>query len=228
LVCDNPAASFPSAALSHPLLVCRWSYIKTAAIRVGHDVLEIAGGSQPKYWINGVEGSGDADFAFSSLNLRVEVTHIANLTRVRMDLQNADAIGFETIKDFVRVNVHQTDPKWKKFASARGLMGSHPYGVTLARDGVTIIDDTNAFAQEWQVLATEPTLFHVVEGPQNPSKCVMPTELPQEDKRRNLGESMISREDAELACAQAMNPEDKDACIFDVLATNDKEIAMAY
>jgi hypothetical protein len=232
LVCDSRTEFCPSkCATTHPtILVRRWSYIKTAAVRIGNDVLEVSGGKERKYWVNGVEGSYDADFEFSSLNLKVNANHIeeCNCTRVRIDLDNADAIGFETMKDFVRVNVHQTDPKWKKFANARGLMGSHPYGVTFARDGDTIIEDSNAFAQEWQVLATEPTLFHTIEGPQHPTKCIMPTELPKEEQRRHLGESIISRDDAELACAHVLNGDERDACIFDVMATNDKEIAFAY
>ena len=44
---------------------------------------------------------------------------------------------------------------------------------------------------------------------------------------RRLGEAFISEEDADNACARVA-PEDKDACIFDVMATNDKDVAGSY
>ena len=45
--------------------------------------------------------------------------------------------------------------------------------------------------------------------------------------RRRLGETMVGEEDAAIACAHA-RPEDMDACMFDVLATNDKGVAGSY
>ena len=219
-------------ALPHWRRVLRWSYIQTAAIRIGDEILEVTGGDHPKFWVNGVDGSNDGVIVFSSLGLKVDVTgfETGNHTRVRIDLLNADAIAFETVKDFVRVTVHQVDSKWNKFTTARGLMGSYPSGVTLARDGITVMEDTNAFAQEWQVLSTERALFRVVEGPQHPTKCIMPTDIPTDLRmsRRRLEESMITPQDAELACSHVMNDDERNACIVDVLATNDKDIAIAY
>lgn len=96
----------------------------------------------------------------------------------------------------------------------------------LARDNTTALDaDLNAFGQEWQVQAEEPMLFHNIEGPQAPSKCVIPT--PQAQQRR-LGESTISLEQAKIACAIVPEGPDQDDCVMDILLTEDLEMAGAY
>jgi len=45
--------------------------------------------------------------------------------------------------------------------------------------------------------------------------------------RRRLGEVFITKEEAAQACAR-VDEADRDACIFDVLATNDKDMAGSY
>ena len=71
-------------------------------------------------------------------------------------------------------------------------------------------------------------LFHSVVDPQHPTKCLMPEDGSLASKRRRrLGESLISKDDAAMACAGA-DEDDRDACIFDVLATNDKDMAGGY
>jgi hypothetical protein len=46
--------------------------------------------------------------------------------------------------------------------------------------------------------------------------------------RRRLSESSISQEDAEIAGVRVGDETDRNACIFDVIATNDKDLAGAY
>ena len=73
-------------------------------------------------------------------------------------------------------------------------------------------------------------LFHTSEGTvQAPQKCAMPTNTKASLRasRRRLGEVLISEEDAELACAK-VDKDDRDSCIADILATNDKSMAGAY
>ena len=123
-------------------------------------------------------------------------------------------------KRFVSVDVRAVN--LDQFAGTPGLMGSYPSGHKLARDGVTLMDDSDIFGKEWQVLATEPILFHSLEGPQHPQECAMPSNSQVSKKRRRLGQSVITEEAASLACAHA-SPEDRDSCIFDVMATQDKE-----
>ena len=107
-------------------------------------------------------------------------------------------------------------------------MGSYPDGAMVARDGTTVMtDDTDAFGKEWQVLGSESMNFHKVEGVQHPDECIMPSEMSASTKKRRLGESMITKEDAAFACAHA-GEDEKISCVFDVLATNDVGFADSY
>ena len=67
-------------------------------------------------------------------------------------------------------------------------------------------------------------MFHNLEGPQAPEKCFIPM---ASSLRRRLVESDISEKEAKIACAR-VNEEDFDICVFDVMATGDKDVAGAY
>ena len=100
----------------------------------------------------------------------------------------------------------------------------------MARDEITEIKDADAFGKEWQVLASEPNLFpDASDSPNRATECVMPSQTAAETrrKRRRLGEAMLDEDIATEACAH-VELEMRDACIFDVLATNDKDMAGAY
>ena len=121
-------------------------------IRIGDHTLEVKGGSATsagEYYVNGELGDMRAkDFLFSSLGLKVNVKQrTANAFVVRLDLLNADAVSFEVYNKFVRVNMNEKDPKWKKFAGSVGLMGAYPNGEAIGRDGKTVFTDMNAFGQ---------------------------------------------------------------------------------
>lgn len=207
-----------------------WSYIETAVLRIGTDTFEVKGGDGLNYWINGNPGrtnlkngralgrklGGKYKIRFRWLNDRQH--------QFRVDLDNGDVVIFKTFKEFVRVNV-QTNTA-EDFSSSVGLMGSYPEGVHFARDNSTVIEDVNVFGNDWQVQSSESMLFHKRDGPQHPTQCTMPT-VTEDGRKRRLGEAAISREDAELACAR-VDTHDRDACVFDVLATNDKDMAGSY
>jgi len=91
----------------------------------------------------------------------------------------------------------------------------------LGRNG-TLHADPIAFATEWQVLQDEPKLFMINRYPQHPMECVMPD--PKKMKGRRLGES-IAIEAAEKACDHW--GDQKDQCVYDVIAANDLELAEA-
>ena len=102
------------------------------------------------------------------------------------------------------------------------MLGSFE-GARLARDGVTIIDDTNAFAQEWQVRpGVDGSLFETIREPQYPVKCKMPLLQPQESRRLK---GSLSNEAATDACGHLADRGTRSRCIFDVLATQDLEVA---
>jgi len=201
-----------------------WSYIDTAVLRIGSDTFEVQGGlNTARYWVNGVEGelneSGYLGETISGLKIHYkDVSKKQKKFRIEVGQEN---IAMETFNDFVRVSVKSVNNS-KNFKDSKGLMGEYPTGAMLDREG-QVVEDTDEFGMEWQVRASEAKLFHASEGVQHPAECAMPVKT----TARRLGENLITQEDAALACTR-VSPEDRDACIFDVLATNDKEMAGAY
>lgn len=219
----------------------QWSYISTAVIRIGVETFEVSGRKDgDTYWINGIEGnsSGDTDDVLwekgnniAGYPITFRKIHSTQREYV-IDLGNHnEKIVFKTWKDFVRIDV--VNPRDEDFTGSVGLMGSYPNGDMAGRDLKNLslkktnngVKDWNTFGQEWQVLSSDPKLFHSMDGPQHPTRCELPTKA---SLRRRLSESEISREQAELACYSIVNEEERDLCIFDVMATNDKSTVNAY
>ena len=203
-------------------IVRSWAYIKTVAILLGGDVLEIQGGADDnRYWFNNVyQGEfttiGDFPVMYKKANSKQRV--------FRIDLGGDEEIEFRTYKEEINIFLKQTD----LYANTVGLLADFKSGKKLARDGVSIINDYNMFGQEWQVLAKGPKLFHELSGPQAPEqKCIMPSALQAQKRRRRLGESSVAETMAELACANVAITERED-CISDVQATSDAGIAAVY
>jgi hypothetical protein len=197
-----------------------FSFISSAALRIGKDLLEVE--SQGVYWLNGVlsadlpnEFSG---FAFSHTQ-PTDKQHVFDV-----HLGGRERIKVKTYKDFVSVLIEQASGK--HFGDSVGLMGDFRMGHMIARDGKTVLDDANAFGQEWQVRDTEPSLFHTVRLPQHPQQvCTLPTPKQASQLRRRLEESSsVSQLAAEKACEHW--GEGKDDCVFDVLTTGDLEMAV--
>jgi len=201
-----------------------WSYIETAAIRIGNDILEVVGGKEKKlFYVNGVKG----DLSAVELKLSgypVEVKQTSEKAREFSIPLGTDGekIVIQSWNAMVRVDI--ANGSSDNFGSSLGLMGDYPSGNKVGRDGNSSIEDVNKFGQEWQVLQTEPNLFHEKGSVQAPSHCVIPSSA---DMRRRLAHASISVEEAQLACSR-VNPEDFDTCVFDVIATNDKDSAGAY
>jgi hypothetical protein len=128
-----------------------YSYIENAAIQIGGDILEVASFGQ--YKLNGISRvdmpSGVSDYFVTHKNPN-KLDH-----EYVIDLGQGASLLIKTHKDIVSVTVlgaagegYDFD-KW--FTNSTGLMGSYETGEMLARDGVTILNDPNAFGQEWQV-----------------------------------------------------------------------------
>jgi hypothetical protein len=196
------------------------SYISSAALRIGKDVLEVA--SQGVYWFNGVlkadlpaEFSG---FAFS------HTQPTAKQHMFEVHLGGRERIKVQTYKDFVSVLIEQGESE--HFGQSVGLMGDFEKGHMISRDGKAVIEDANAFGQDWQVLHTDPSLFQTLRFPQHPNVCTMPTPVQAEHLRRRLAEtSSVDELAAEKAC-EHWGEQGKDDCVFDVLTTGDLEMAM--
>jgi Repulsive guidance molecule (RGM) C-terminus len=216
-----------------------WSYIEQAVVQIGDQMLELRGGSNaeggPQYWVNGIPGhanvDGDQELARmgEQLDAGFKVHYWKKGDKVhlfRIDLNHlGDAISLQTYKDWVAVNVKAR--KHDNFVGAKGLMGSFPSGVLLARDGVTVMMDTDAFGKEWQVSDHETMLFHEAGEVKPAMECFMPTDKTAEQRKRRLGETKVTLEDAEKVCDHVAK-EDHDSCVFDVLATGDPDMAGAY
>jgi hypothetical protein len=196
------------------------SYISSAALRIGSDVLEVE--SQGVYYLNGVLSAAlpaeFSEFAFSHTQ-PTDKQHVFEVY-----LGGRERIKLKTYKDFVSVLIEQGHSK--HFSDSVGLMGDFKMGHMIARDGKAVMDDANAFGQEWQVLDTERSLFHTVRFPQHPQQlCTLPPPMKASQLRRRLLESSsVDQLAAEKACEHW--GEGKDNCVFDVLTTGDLEMAV--
>jgi hypothetical protein len=205
-----------------------WSYISTAAVRIGEDILQIMGGTDSnKYFLNGDARDAESKNSDGVLDdfggYKLKYQRISDVSvEYEVVLKNGDSIALKTWNAMVSVKLNK--PLKEDFGGSLGLLGSYPTGAKVARDNKTIISDSNEFGQEWQVIDTEPKLFIESEGPQFPAKCQIPAAV---DMRRRLASSSATIEMAKTACL-SVREDDKDLCIFDVLATNNIDAAGAY
>jgi len=205
-----------------------WSYVSSAAVRIGQDIFEVIGGSESKFLTNGAEEEVKSTEDGISLVSTISGFPIHKIRESRkgdkfaINLGNNEKVLISVWHLFVSVSFE--NPRSESFQDSVGLLGSFSGGLKLARDGTTIIKDLNEYGKEWQVRNSEPQLFHSIEGPQYPTKCVIPS---SEEMRRRLGESELTMNEAKKACDN-VNEAERDLCIFDVLATSDKFTAGAY
>jgi hypothetical protein len=166
---------------------------------------------------------------FAGFPLTIKHREGSNYTSaVEIDLDSmfpGEKIVVATWKEFVRVDFK--NPTNGSFGNSVGLLGNFHTGETLARDGITVHDEFVTFGNEWQVLPNEYMLFHIVEQPQFPKKCIEP-EDPQGERRRRLDESSVTEEQAEAACASITDEMDRKDCVYDIIATQDMDMVGAY
>jgi hypothetical protein len=191
-------------------LVRFWSYIKQAVIRIGDDVFEIEGSSDPSemdevhYWIN-LEYKGELT-TLGGFPVTIEKKTTLHKTLFEIDLTSkypGVKIVLATYKEFVSVDFVNSNEQ--AFGNAVGLFGDFKSGKTFARDGITVLDDFTELGHEWQVLPTEVMIFHDISEPQFPQMCIDP-EDPRGERRRRLDESSVTEEQAEASCAPFLMP----------------------
>lgn len=240
--CDLELAADPTFADGLGLTVFirtqirrQWSFIQATAIRIGDDTLEVQGGMDGNhYWFN-KEYQGVLKAMGGNFPVSYKKANSKSRSYV-IDLGSngegpRSSIEIRTYKDFVRVNFSR--PTKQLFGNTVGLLGDYVSGKKLARDGVTVIEDDNEFGQEWQVQPGSPQLFHDVSGPQAPlEKCLLPSnsmKKAEKERRRRLGEATVIKSQAEAACEKAGVPKsDIESCVYDVLATEDVDMAGSY
>lgn len=214
-------------------LVRHWSYIRTAVIRIGHDILEIEGSNgldkkELHYWLNYEYQAELTEFGGFPVTIQVDGTKLYK-NRFEIDLDSlfpGQRISISTFKEFVRVDF--VNPTQEAFGNTVGMLGDFGTGKTLARDGATLLDDFTELGREWQVLPSDRKLFRELSHPQFPELCLEP-EDPRGDRiRRRLDEYRITEEQAEAACAGLEDELDRKDCVYDILATQDLDMVGAF
>jgi hypothetical protein len=184
-----------------------YSFIERTALQIGDDIIEF--GNSNTWYLNGKQMNGQGSVA------GFQVWPFPHAVSIRLD---------ESIKakiDFIARNngtpyLFLDGAKSNIFEGSLGMLGDWTNGAMLGRDGQTVISDPEAFAREWQVRPSEDGVLFQDEqrAPQYPAFCTMPTEA----FPTRLGNSLM-KQAAEKACAGW--GDEKDECIFDVMATRD-------
>jgi len=207
-----------------------FSYVSRVVVQIGTDRLEFQGGfttrrlfhnghALPTRKLTKVNGVLPFQVGGNEVFYLTQKDHVS--WKVSIHLPDGQFVSVRSIKDWMRVDIE--NPTEESFGTSLGLMGSFAEDAMLARDGATILEDDIEFGQQWQVQGE--SLFLKAEGPQYPEACTMP-EVDRSTKRL-LEEGSVSYEDAEAACAH-LNADERDDCIYDVIASSDMEMAGAY
>lgn len=196
-----------------------YSYIEQAAVKIGEDILEV--GLWGNYFLNGI--------ATAAMPNKIDDFTVTNPTVTErehvywIDLVESGSLKIRSFKDMLSVMLY--DGKEVDLGTSLGLMGDFNRGDKLGRDGKTTFNlKPVEFGKEWQVTDQDPKLFQVNRAPQFPMQCNMP-DTSKANKRRRLGES-LTRAVAEKVCAH-WALDQKDLCVYDVMATGDLEYAQA-
>jgi len=202
----------------------KFSYVDGVSVRIGEDTLEVKGGADGGFWMNGKQETNISLHRSLSDKFPVVIEQLSEKSqKFTIKLGGDEGIAIKTWNALVRVSINNASSE--HFGTSFGMMGAFATGEKFGRDGITNIDDFNKFGQEWQVLATEAKLFHEDgNAVLSPSRCEIPS---GSEMRRRLGEASMTAEEAKIACSR-VEPAEFDLCVFDVMASNDKDLAGAY
>lgn len=199
-----------------------FSYIERVAVQIGSDVLEFAGRKQ--VYINGEHHENPTSFAGYSMNT------FPRALSIRLNETAKAKIDFIDRKNGMPYVVVDAGETTDMFAGSKGLMGLWPSGDMVGRNGTNVADlqegNYDLYAEGWQVQDNEPLLFQTARAPQFPQACVRPVHV----LGNRLGDSHMKAA-AEQQCSAWK--EDKEDCIFDVMAMRDLSaaedpVALAY
>jgi hypothetical protein len=196
-----------------------YSYIESAVAKIGDETFEVT--SFGGYFLNGV-ANADLPATLSGFPI-VHSQPSEKIHLFEIHVTAEEKIVFKTFKDWVSVKIEHGAAK--RFHGSSGMLGEYETGRMLGRDGNTVLKDPVDIANEWQVRKDEPLLFMSRSGPQHPQVCRLP-DAAMKNARRRLGEGSISLEAAQVACA-GWSVETRDACVHDVMAMGDLDLALA-
>jgi hypothetical protein len=194
-----------------------YSYIESAVVKIGEEMLEVA--SYGEYFLNGVENA-DLPSAIGGFNITYSQPDVKQHV-FTIHVENDEKIVLKAFKDMVSM---LTDADYVRFDGSSGMMGEIGSGRMFARDGITVLEEPNAFGAEWQVRDNEPMLFQTIREPQYPQACKLPSADAKASRR--LGATSVARKAAEEACA-SWDADIREGCIHDVMATGDVDLAAA-
>jgi len=199
----------------------QYSFIRNLAFRIGDEVFEVAG--QHEYYLNGVARvnapSIYAGFSVKRMNETMrcgELGLCAKVIAYSLDLAEFGKVVVTIWRDFIYIAISGTNIG---FNGSVGLLGNWGKPGKFARDNRTVLDDDNAFGEEWQVLKSEPMIFHEKRAPQHPQRC---NPAPKVMERRF--EDPQAETDARKACSR-LSGEEFEMCIVDVMLTGDINMA---
>lgn len=225
--CDLVLVSMPHFADGLGLMVHvrttlrrSYSFIESAAIRIGESVLEVS--SYGQYILDGISNA-EMPNTISGFDV-VHSEHRKDQHLFIVKLGDNLQIVLKVYKDLVNVDLGISSSSDDTiFRDTVGLMGNWLNGTRFGRDGASIFENPVEFGQEWQVLDTEERLFMTNRDPQFPAKCNMPN-LAAQSKRR-LGEAGVSPDAAGIACVHLKDIHAHNMCVYDVIATGDLSLA---
>ena len=200
-----------------------YSYIESAAIQIGNDILEVS--SFGHYSLNGISKAAMPALLGDNFIVEHQQKMKKNQHIFTIDLEEGRNIVIKVYKDLVYVDLNIRQGHKLEFQDGVGMLGSYFNGTRYGRDGVSIIQDDIEYGQEWQVRDTDAQLFMTQRAPQWPTKCKMPNPVERAESQRRLGEAVVSAEQATAACAHIKNQHSHDMCVFDVMATADLSVA---
>lgn len=200
-----------------------YSYIETAAIRVGGNKME---------FYNDHFFVGDAMYTEDDLPLSLSEGAKVTITKYEQDknpkynkayqvhMGGSSSFILNFYKQFMTIKVIG---EARDFGDSMGLLGDYYTGDMVARDG-RIMNDFQDFAFEWQVNPDDKMIFREARAPQLPfEQCRMPTEA--RPSRRALRADADFYKKAAAACAHAS---DVELCVDDVMMTKDLGFAQAW
>jgi len=197
-----------------------FSFISGLAMSIGNETLEIAG--QYEYHLNGRAKtkvpSLFAGFHINQFNKTMPCKNgrCAKVFAFSIDFGKYGKAVITIWNDLLYIALSGTE---MGFEGAVGLMGSWGKLGKLARDKRGIMKDSNAFGAEWQVLYSEPMLFHEARAPQHPQPCNPASKATERRLPTDTEANM-----AQSACSH-LSEQAFEMCIVDVMLTGDINMA---
>jgi hypothetical protein len=205
-----------------------FSYIETAAIRVGDYVVQF---HKDYFSLDGAKYTpADLPLTFGGqfqYTIRTgELTAKQNprfYQHYVVDLHEDSTILLKFYKKYLTIGVSGAA---KDFMDSVGLLGDYHTGDMVSRDG-QIMTNFEEYGFEWQVNPEDPKLFADSRSPQLPfEQCRMPTaSRPARRKLRGSDDALLKA--ATEACAH-VNGSDFDLCTDDVMTTGDVGLAAMW